>query len=438
MRLAAQGPSRRPSESSRFVLLAALLAAGALAACAPAKPPTPIPEEPLRAPIVRYVAAGDAQLEIVWRPTGPRDTYTVYWSTAPKLTQQTATKVSGLAAPRYIHKGLTNGTQYYYLITAVRDGRESTDPASTSGIPMKVAAREFPKFYAAVAQPSDSFESLADQYLKDPQMGGIIQDFNDLDAVEPLRALAIPREPAILGGLGVKSYQMVPVLTYHRFSLNTGNKMTVKVASFAQQMRFLKDNGYWVVPLDTFVNFLDMKAQLPEKAVVITADDGWKSFYEYAYPILKRYGYPATLFVYTDFPESDQLALTWNQIREMSANGVDIQCHSKSHRNLRMQKGEALQQYVAALETEMKTCQRMMKEKLGITTKYLAYPYGANNHLVVAMARKAGFKAAFTVDRGSNPFFYNDYRIRRSMVYGEYDLKAFERNLGGFDDKVLK
>jgi peptidoglycan/xylan/chitin deacetylase (PgdA/CDA1 family) len=171
---------------------------------------------------------------------------------------------------------------------------------------------------------------------------------------------------------------------------------------------------------------------------VITIDDGWKSFYDYGYPVLKKYGYPSTLFVYTDFPESVPEALSWPQVKEISANGVDIQCHTKSHRNLKMQKGEEIPQYLSALEQEFSVCKQILKEKVGVSPRFLAYPYGANNHLVVAMARKAGFEAAFTVQRGSNPFFYSDLLIRRSMIYGGHTEKDFENNLKVSDDRLLK
>jgi peptidoglycan/xylan/chitin deacetylase (PgdA/CDA1 family) len=103
-----------------------------------------------------------------------------------------------------------------------------------------------------------------------------------------------------------------------------------------------------------------------------------------------------------------------------------------------MQKGEAMPAYLEALEQEFSVCKKILKEKIGVEPKYLAYPYGATNHLVVAMARKAGFEVAFTVERGSNPFFYPDMRVRRSMIYGGYTLKEFENNLRSYDDRLMK
>jgi peptidoglycan/xylan/chitin deacetylase (PgdA/CDA1 family) len=205
--------------------------------------------------------------------------------------------------------------------------------------------------------------------------------------------------------------------------------MTVPKEKFEAQLQFLQDNDYRVVSLDDFVDFIEFKKQLPDRAVVITADDGWESFYQLAYPALKKFGYPSTLFVYTDFPESDPLALKWVQIKEMAKGGVDIECHSKTHRNLRMERDEDFNAYVKQLEQELKVVQTDMKTKGGITCRYLAYPYGGRNPLVVALTQKYGFRAAFTVTRGANTFFAQDFLVRRSMIYGEYGLKEFENNL---------
>ena len=80
----------------------------------------------------------------------------------------------------------------------------------------------------------------------------------------------------------------------------------------------------------------------------------------------------------------------------------------------------------------------IVKRKIGKVCRYLAYPYGATNHLVAAMARKLGYRAAFTVRRGSNPFFADNYRIRRSMIFGSHTLKDFKQNLFSFSNRAMK
>ena len=110
--------------------------------------------------------------------------------------------------------------------------------------------------------------------------------------------------------------------------------MTVSRGMFEQQMRLLKEKGYRVISIDQFFDFLEFKSTLPPKSVVITIDDGWRSAYEIAFPILQKYGYPATLFIYTDRIIDTPQTLSWGLLQEMAGYGIDIQCHTKSHRNL--------------------------------------------------------------------------------------------------------
>jgi hypothetical protein len=80
----------------------------------------------------------------------------------------------------------------------------------------------------------------------------------------------------------------------------------------------------------------------------------------------------------------------------------------------------------------------LIKKKLNQEVKYTAYPYGETNHLVIELAKKVGYRGAFTTKRGGNPFFVNNYRINRSMIYGEFNLKSFEKNLSPFSEEILQ
>jgi peptidoglycan/xylan/chitin deacetylase (PgdA/CDA1 family) len=267
-----------------------------------------------------------------------------------------------------------------------------------------------------------------------------IAEFNELSVLNPGQALIIPLKPDERGGLALREYQTVPVLSYHNFSVGRStNRMTVSQATFEEQMKFLKEKGYRVIPLDQLVDFLDFKNQIPKKSVVITIDDGWRSVYDIAFPILKKYGYPATFFVYTDLIVGSKKTLSWELVQEMAKNGLDIQGHSKTHRNLTlMDKKESFKEYVEAIGKELSESNKIIKAKVGKEAKYLSYPDGETNHLVIELARKYGYRGAVTVKRGGNPFFIHDYRINRSMIYGDFDLSQFERNLTAFSNEALK
>ncbi len=304
----------------------------------------------------------------------------------------------------------------------------------------RLAARVFPDFVAVIAQPEDTLASLAAKYLNDPSMDWLIAEYNGLSALKPGQALIIPLKPYEKGGLTLKGYQLVPVLSYHNFSRDRStSRMMVTEAAFEEQMRFLRDNGYRVIPLSQFIDFLNFKGQIPKKSVVITIDDGWRSAYEIALPILKKYGYPATLFVYTDLIVGSQRTLSWELIEEMARNGLDIQGHTKTHRKLTlMNPKESFKEYFETIEGELSKSAGIIKAKASKEIQYLAYPEGETNHLVIELAQKEGYLAAFTAKRGGNPFFTHNYRINRSMIYGDFNLSQFEKNLTIFSDEALK
>lgn len=299
--------------------------------------------------------------------------------------------------------------------------------------------KHFPGFAAVVARDGDTFESLAARLLGDAGMGGFVAEFNGIRTLAPGDAIVVPLAPFDPLGVSEASYRAVPVLCYHKFSKTTSDKMTVTEGDFDAQMRFLKDNGYRVISLDRLFDFLEGKGWIPRKAVVVTIDDGWRSTYDIAYPVLRKYGYPATLFVYTDFVGGGGNAMTWEMIAELSRNGIDVQCHTKSHRSLSHRaRRESFNDYFGSLVREINDSSRILKRRLNKEIAYLAYPYGDTNHLVVALVRKAGYRGALTVERAGNPFFAQAYRVSRSIIYGSYDLRDFENNLLLCGDKGIQ
>ena len=297
------------------------------------------------------------------------------------------------------------------------------------------------KFVTVTSQ--DTFVSLARQHLGDPQKDWLIAEFNGIRQIKAGQELIIPLKSFRPRGLTALGYQTIPVLSYHHFSKRKKDKLFIRQNEFEQQMQYLKDNGYRVITIDQMFEFLE-HGQAPAKSVVITIDDGWRDFYDLGFPILKKFGYPATLFIQTELIDNkSKSTLNWAHVREMvESNTVDIQCHTKTHRKLNKRNhGESFQQYIDAIENDLIESKRIIKQKLGQDVKYLAYPYGEMNQLVVDLVKKAGYRGAFTVERGSTPFFTNNYRINRSMIYGHYSpsqfLKKFQENLTYFEAEKL-
>lgn len=286
-----------------------------------------------------------------------------------------------------------------------------------------------------VPKEDDSFAAIATRFLGDAREDWQIAEANETlstpRAGEPLVVPLQPRNP-----LGVRSdgVQTVTVLCYHRLAASP-SRMAITAAAFEAQLQWLASAGYRVVTLADLAAFLQGARALPRQSVVITFDDGYESVYRQAYPLLKRYGMPATLFIYSDFIGS-RSALTWPQMREMQASGlIDIQSHSKSHLDLTERlAGEGEAAYRARIEREFKVPRGYIERSLGEpghAVRYFAYPYGAANETVLRLLPATGHELGLTVDPGGNPFYASPVMLKRIMVFGDQSLEDFKaRQLG--------
>ena len=171
---------------------------------------------------------------------------------------------------------------------------------------------------------------------------------------------------------------------------------------------------------------------------MISFDDGRRSLYDIAFPVLKSHGFPAALFIYTDFI-GDKNALSWAQLQEMAEKGFDIQSKTETHRDMtRLNEGESFEEYFKAVRMEIVRSKQIIEKKMNHPCRYFAYPYGKSNHLVTALLKKEGYRAAFTSAGGSNPFHVNNYLIGRSIVHGGWDLDKFKAILSVFHKSELK
>ena len=427
------GRGRRVGRRARGALGVAWLALPVLLlwACAPQAPKlTSIPN-----PVKLKIESQPTAVVLTWPGVSGASAYNLYVASAPGNVLG-GTKLAGVSSP-YTHRGLKLGDTRYYQLTAVIGGKEQIVAGVARGVAYH-AAKVFPTFYAVVVKPGDTLALLADQYLDDPEKGPVIADFNQVDEIKVNQPLIIPRRTAVLGGLTPNAYQTIPVLAYNDFSRDQKNAGTVMLADFEQQMQFLRDKGYRVISLNAFMEFMNMKAAVPERAVVITVDVGWKSFYTLAYPVLQRYRYPATLFVRSGEIGANPLAMDWKQVRELSAGGIDIECNSHTQMGLEDAAGAPFDAYLKAIRAEITLHLAQMRKGAEVTCRHFAYPTGNASHLVVAMLQKYGIESGFTLRRGTNPFFFNNFRLRRYAVSGTYDLKRFEQLLSTSSDQLLK
>jgi peptidoglycan/xylan/chitin deacetylase (PgdA/CDA1 family) len=123
----------------------------------------------------------------------------------------------------------------------------------------------------------------------------------------------------------------------------------------------------------------------------------------------------------------------------MTNEGIDVQCHTISHRNLTLpEKKESFKDYFENLEKELEGCKDTVKQRLNREVKYLAYPYGDWNSLVIETAKKLQYRGGLTIKRGGNPFFGHPFRVSRSEVHGDFTLSQFEKNLMVFQEQTLR
>src|SRR5215208_7514225 len=132
----------------------------------------------------------------------------------------------------------------------------------------------------------------------------------------------------------------VIIFCYHRLVDKIRYPGTeITPAAFEAQMKELKDRGITVISLQDLLAWKRGEKNIPPRSAVVTFDDGWKSQYEVAWPIMKKYGYPFTMFIYTEGVRGGSLgggeAITWEQLADMRDNGVDIEGHSATHQDLR-------------------------------------------------------------------------------------------------------
>jgi peptidoglycan/xylan/chitin deacetylase (PgdA/CDA1 family) len=300
------------------------------------------------------------------------------------------------------------------------------------------AVGESDEFIVVVTKGEETSESLARTHLGDAGKSWMIEDFTGARKFRAGQQVVIPKKAWNVSGVEATGYQLVPVLVYHNIGKEARGRLVLGVDAFTEQMKYLKAHGYRVISAADFVEWLQLKRQLPKKTVVLTFDDGYRSFREYAYPVLKELRFTATLFVYTDYVGAGRNAMTWEELRGLAAEGFDVQAHSKSHGDLRRGERETDTQYARRMQAELAEPPRVLARSVGRPISFLAYPYGRVDDGVLAKVKEQGYQAAFTVRRESNAAFVELLRISRSQVYSEMTLEQFAKNLNVFHPENLR
>lgn len=218
---------------------------------------------------------------------------------------------------------------------------------------------------------------------------------------------------------------IIPVLTYHNFTKGEGSSYSINVGEFEKQMNYLATHNYSVISLSELIKGL-RDGQLPPKPVVITIDDGFKSSFTLAYPILKKYNFPATLFLYTNFIEKNSFSLTWEEIREMAKNNIEIGSHTLSHCNLlRYNKNEDYDTYITRVKKEIFLSKEILEDKLGKKVRFFAYPYGIYSSAIKNLVIQAGYEGILNANSMNNTLNANPFSLNRQIVFGISSFNSF-------------
>lgn len=229
------------------------------------------------------------------------------------------------------------------------------------------------------------------------------------------------------------------ILMYHRITdtLET-DILAVTPFAFAQQMRWLREEGWSVLPLKEALCRLE-NGSLPLKAVTLTFDDGYRDNYEEAAPVLLEMGFPATIFPVTAFvlEESEHRRyrgrspkipyLTVTQIRDMKKAGFDFGGHTHTHPLLP-------EIPIESVQDEIRQAKKLLEEWTGEMSTFFAYPNGVYRKEHFRILDALGYEAALSVRPGSNKADTFRYELLRTEISGRDSFEDFIRKMnGGFD-----
>lgn len=221
----------------------------------------------------------------------------------------------------------------------------------------------------------------------------------------------------------------VAVLGYHDFSeTEPETAMRIRTSKFREQLETIRELGLAVIPMSDFIAWKNGEKTIPAKSVVITIDDGWKSVYTDAYPILKEFGYPYTIYLYKDYIDGGGKALTTAMVKELVKNGAAIGSHSTTHpfpQTVKKHIKRGAKEYDQFLDIEMRDSKRYLEQQFKKNVTTYAYPGGFFTDEMLIKADLVGYSHLFTVQPGKVKRDSPNNILPRYIILGNYD-KIFE------------
>lgn len=211
--------------------------------------------------------------------------------------------------------------------------------------------------------------------------------------------------------------QSAVVFVYHRFGEDQYPSTNIRLEQFDQQIAFLKAEGFNFLSLDQFLNHMKTNTAFPEKSILFTVDDAYKSVLTQAWPRLKKAGIPLTVFVATDVVDSGFKGyLSWDDIRALEKDGVAIGHHTASHMHM-------VHEGVAAAKANIEKASARFKAELGYVPRVFAYPYGEYSSAVKTLVAEK-FDMAFAQFSGPAALDADLFALPRYAINEQYGAES--------------
>jgi len=235
---------------------------------------------------------------------------------------------------------------------------------------------------------------------------------------------------------------MVPILLYHSISEGVPSKFrkwAVPPQIFATQMAFLYELKYQPITVTQFARAMaGGNERLPDRPVVLTFDDGFADFYTQALPVLKQYGFTATLYIATGligntnhwlYDQSQIPFMTWDQIVEVSADGIECGAHSHSHPQLDTLSSDSARQ-------EIFHSKMVLEHHLERQILTFSYPHGYFNSTIRRLVQVAGYTSACAVKGAMSSAADDPFALARIIITADADEKGYSSLLAGHGLRV--
>lgn len=228
-------------------------------------------------------------------------------------------------------------------------------------------------------------------------------------------------------GLRVLNYHSITALPVSgdRYQMTTPREL------FDGQMRFLKESGYKVLTCGEAFSAVGKSASLPPRTICITFDDGFKDNLVNALPVLRKYGFKATIFLTIDFIGKDDSYLDWKDIDELAMTGLfSFGSHAMSHRKLSLLGDDEIIK-------EIGDSKKILEDRIKAPVDIFAYPfgcYGSFDDRSITAVRDSGYKAAVTTIAGFNFSGDDPYLVKRMRISWQDDTREFSKQLCGAYD----